>query len=488
MGIRIQPREIEVPEYDPFRNDLLDRKESVEVLTHLVGSLEGPCVLAVDAEWGNGKTTFLNIWAKYLRNQKFPIVQFNAWATDFSGDPFLVLSKELTGGLKEYTDESMAQKVEDGAKAVLQWTVPTLIRFGAASIPLAGAEVGQALASYARERLSAYQAAQKSVETFRDTLQDMATEVSTSKDGRPLIVMIDELDRCRPSYAVEFLEVAKHLFAVDHIVFVLAVNRSELAHSIKALYGADFDAKGYLRRFFDVDFVLPAPDRKTFINKMLASIQIDDYFKRTKDEAARGDYEVVKKCLQCFFHAPDLSLRRIAQAIHRLGLVFASLRSDQWSFAKMATVCLILRTIDSDLYQKFILGDITDLEVVDKVFNRPGARTLQHQNEGHLFEAAIIAATQEKRWMTEETTRSQLLQQYHELIGPDEVSKLGRLSAWDGYQMVTTGPDCSGLDHARTIVILARLSNNAGFRESVQRIELFSANLIDDPAPEQKNS
>ena len=51
MGIRIQPREIEVPEKDPFENDLLDRKESVEVLTHLVRSFEGPCVLAVDAAW-----------------------------------------------------------------------------------------------------------------------------------------------------------------------------------------------------------------------------------------------------------------------------------------------------------------------------------------------------------------------------------------------------------------------------------------------------
>ena len=74
MGIRIQPREIEVPEDNPFKNDLLGRRELVEVLTHLVGSLEGPCVLAVDAAWGNGKTTFLRIWAQYLRQQEFPII------------------------------------------------------------------------------------------------------------------------------------------------------------------------------------------------------------------------------------------------------------------------------------------------------------------------------------------------------------------------------------------------------------------------------
>ncbi len=117
MGIRIQPREIDVPKNDPFKNDLLGRKESVEVLTHLVGNFEGPCVLAVDAAWGNGKTTFLRIWAQHLRKEKFPVVEFNAWETDFSGDPFVALSAELTEGLHEYTDEPLATKIADTKKS-----------------------------------------------------------------------------------------------------------------------------------------------------------------------------------------------------------------------------------------------------------------------------------------------------------------------------------------------------------------------------------
>ena len=98
MGIRIRPREIDITEEEPFRNDLLDRKESVEVLTHLIESIEGPCVLAVDAAWGTGKTTFLAMWTHHLRKIKFPVVEFNAWETDFSGDPFIALSTELAGG------------------------------------------------------------------------------------------------------------------------------------------------------------------------------------------------------------------------------------------------------------------------------------------------------------------------------------------------------------------------------------------------------
>ena len=276
MGIRIQPREIDVPAGDPFKHDLLARKEPVESLTNIVRSLEGPCVLAVDAEWGKGKTTFLNIWAQHLRNQKFPVVKFNAWETDFSGDPLVALSTELTEGLHEYEDDRVAllasqiAEMKKMASKVLRRAVPAMIRHTTAGIldlnPL-----------FEEDKLTGYQETKKSVEEFRNVLQNMADMLSESNENRPLIVVIDELDRCRPSYAVELLEVAKHVFAVNHIVFVLAVNRSELAHSIKALYGSDFNAVRYLRRFFDLDFRLPDPDRGAFIDAMLNTVQIKKY-------------------------------------------------------------------------------------------------------------------------------------------------------------------------------------------------------------------
>ena len=112
-------------------------RKSVEVLTHLVGSLEGPCVLAVDAAWGSGKTTFLRIWAQYLRNQGFAVVEFNAWETDFAGDPFVSLSTELTEGLRAYTDETLATKIDNTRKVaadVIRRAVPGLIRVATAGI------------------------------------------------------------------------------------------------------------------------------------------------------------------------------------------------------------------------------------------------------------------------------------------------------------------------------------------------------------------
>ena len=479
MGIRIQSPEIDVPKNDSFENDLLGRKESVEVLTQLIGSIEGPCVLAVDAAWGTGKTTFLRIWEQHLRNQGFPVVKFNAWETDFSGDSFVALSTELTEGLHEYADAPLAkEKIDDTkkvAKEVMRLAFTGAIRHASGGI----LDVDSLTKNYAENGLSQHQEAQKSIKKFRETLQNMAKELSKQK-GPPLIVMIDELDRCRPSYAVELLEVAKHLFSVDHIVFVLAVNRSELAHSIKALYGADFDAQGYLRRFFDLDFRLPYPERERFIKAMLGAIQIDQYFQRTIDENARFDKEdeVVRDWLLCFFRSPDLSLRRIAQAIHRLGLVFASLRSDQRSFAITAVVALIVRTIDSDLYHQFVRNEATDLQVVDKVFGCDGIKTLQREHEGCMFEVMIILAACEASGSSWQSSDSPLLKRYAKLV--EAKNK-------------TPAPPEQDINHAEAVIgQFQRLRNlghgsparRFGFRQTVQRLELLSSSLIDERSRE----
>ena len=476
MGIRIQPREIDVPEDDPFKNDLLGRKEPADVLAHLVGSLEGPCVLAVDGAWGSGKTTFLRIWAQHLRNHGFPVVEFNAWETDFAGDPFVSLSTELTEGLRAYTDETLATKIDNTrtvAKEVIRRAVPGLIRVATAGIldvnPLLEKELGQALASAAEKRLSDYQEAQKSIKKFRRVLQDMAGTVSKSRGNRPLIVVIDELDRCRPSYAVELLEVAKHLFAVDRIVFVLAVNRSELAHSIKALYGGDFDAVGYLRRFFDVDFRLPDPERKAFIGAMLDAIRIDDYFGRTQDDAARKQADVARNLLQVFFRMPDLSLRRIAQAVHRLGLVFASLRSDRKAFSLMAVVTLIVRTIDPMLYHQFVNGEVSDLKIVETVLGRADAEALQENRSGSWFEAVIIAAAREEAALCHYPRPISPLLQRYKAASHTEGGEADR-------------------DHAQEVIELLEFLERSlrdsqpsvGFRHSVKRLELLSPDLIDE--------
>lgn len=288
-----------------------------------------------------------------------------------------------------------------------------------------------------------------------------------------MIVLIDELDRCRPSYAVELLETAKHLFSVDRVVFVLAVNRSELAHSIRAVYGGEFDALGYLRRFIDIDFRLPEAEREPFMDALLQSTGIEDYFKNGPAGSIRGDdYGSVREWLLTFFASSSLSLRRIAQSIHRLGLVFASLRKDKRALATAATIALVMRTLEPDLFWRFTRGEVKDREAAQVMLGRvPGLS--DHHSE--LLEAILIVAALEIEHpdrYARDVEPSPFLAEYRraarkakEIADHSDPAALRAMVVADTVESLM-------MDQLRGVGL--------GFREAARRLELLSPSLVDD--------
>ena len=162
---------------------------------------------------------------------------------------------------------------------------------------------------------------------------------------------------------------------------MLAVNREQLEYAVKALYGNEFDAEGYLRRFFDLDFRLPAPERDNFITELFALVKTSDL--RTE------------MLLKTFLGLSTLSLRDIAQAVHRLGLVLNVLTYTDPQVARMVTVALILRTLDYKLYRRFVDGEVSDVEVVEKVMGTRMKNPLEWKEDDELFQAIIIYAYKE---------------------------------------------------------------------------------------------
>ena len=478
MRTRIKPCDIEVPQDDPFRHDALDRKESVEILARLIGSVEGPGAFGIDADWGNGKTTFLRMLRRFLENDAVPVVSFNAWEADYLSDPFTAIATELIDSLGKRADASDTEtkdRIASGverAKAVMKTRWPAMLKALLGQVPVAGTALGEMLDSYVDDRVSAYRDARKSVEAFKDALQDMSRWASAGSEQPLLVVMIDELDRCRPSYAVELLEVAKHLFSVDGVVFVIAVNRAELAHSIQALYGPAFDARGYLGRFFDVDFRLPDPDRSRFIKETITAVGIRAYLDRTPDRGGSSELSALGSLLETFFGEPVVSLRTAARAIHHLGMVYAALADKRLVLGTTTAALVILRTLNRELYYRFVDGRASDAEVVDAVVERLGV-SAKYEREIATFEAWVIASQRERDWgdgyMFDGGTESPLTQRYTEMVA-------------DGGEGDQPAKQQKG--HAREVLalvgmILRDLRSNDGiqFKATVQRIELLSPDL-----------
>lgn len=407
MNIQIQPNDIEIPKDDPFKYDRLDRKETVETIARLIKNVASPCVFGIDADWGYGKSTFLRMLDRYLTNTGTHVVRFNAWESDFSSDPFTALVTELTESLERYQGEDghglneRLISLREKAESVIQTRSSKVVRALFAEIPGFGKALAEVVDGFteqeADERMVAYSNARASIKQFKLTLTDVTSSLSILSDHQTLVLMIDELDRCRPSFAVDLLEVTKHLFSVKNVIFVVAMNLTEIAHSVRALYGTGFDAEGYLARFFNILFKLPDADRKEFIQETFDSVEIRNYLSRTEDLKGSSELDNLRALIVYYLGDAAVSIRTIAQSIHHLGLVYASLPNDRLVLGNTCAILLILKTFDRSLYYQFLRGHVSDLVVVQQISARlSNDRITNYARQKAFFESYLIACQLER--------------------------------------------------------------------------------------------
>ena len=419
--IRISACELPISEDNPYRFDRLNRKPSCDLLTRFVTCVEGPCTIAIDAAWGRGKTTFLRLWAAHLKNNAFSVIKVNAWKTDYFNDPFLAIVGEMTKQLEasdQFNDPKQIglSELKEGFAKVAS-IAP---RVAASYVGLNGEDFADLVSAFepnARRRLGRYEEQLTSVVEFHSKLKSVAQKIR-DKTEKPLIVLIDELDRCRPIYAVEFLEVVKHLMGVDHVVYVFAMNRSELAHAVSGCYGPEFNGKGYLRRFFDIDFTLPLPSRRSFI---------DSFFEeQLAPLISTGGYQaILRRLLQAFLGVETISLRQIQQALYRFRLVLVFARPDIAESPNGIVydefcIALILHLYDPDMLRKFLCGELSDKDVVESSLPSTMKGDGNLLEERLWFETIVIRAAQEIAGLNQSTRKyghTPLLQSYKELVG-----------------------------------------------------------------------
>lgn len=104
-----------------------------------------------------------------------------------------------------------------------------------------------------------------------ESIKALITVVIDNSHCKSIVIFVDELDRCNPSYAVRLLEDIKHYFLMDNVTFVFSVNLSELQHMVKMVYGDKFDAFRYLDRFFDIRLNLPVADQERYLKSEIST-------------------------------------------------------------------------------------------------------------------------------------------------------------------------------------------------------------------------
>lgn len=354
--MKLKPKNIVPKPENPFGKDLLNRKQYADVLTQIVKNTEDGFTLSINADWGYGKTTFVKMWDAMLQSEGYKTIYFNAWESDFVADPMMALIDGLRSGFEE---QDLPQEKLQFSKAF--WTVATKLVKLVPQWQVIG-EVAEIFQDGIKECLEDKDDLQKSlsikklVNDFREQLAKSAKDIGGDK---PLIIFVDELDRCRPDYAVHMLERIKHFFAIDNIIFVLSVDKKVLCKSIEAVYGGlEIDTEAYLRRFVDIEFDLPEPQIDLFAKALFEQKEIGEYFTNYYDVIS-GEHreERLKDTLIDCFLSQSNSLRDVEKYFNRLEIILNS-QALPHSSADLIAYLLYLYMFHREVYEELRQMDL----------------------------------------------------------------------------------------------------------------------------------
>lgn len=362
---------------DPFKNDKLGRKPHISNFTSLLENISSPIVLSVNAPWGQGKTTFLEMLHAQLQNQQNNSIYFSAWETDFASDPLLAFLGEMNQKIELLVDgdKKKSEEWEKTKKAgihLLKKSIPALIKIGTAGVidaeKLIETESSKVMEGLSKDLLYEYTKNKNVISQFKEGVSKVL-----QNEGNPvtkLFVIVDELDRCRPTYAIELLERIKHLLDIEGLVFVLAMDKVQLAHSVKGVYGADFEALGYLRRFIDIEYTLPESNLDEFIEQLYSNFGFNYFFqKRMEYNGFQHDAEHLKSTFKLLANSKSLSLREVEQLFSKINLVIHSTPENTYLYPALLSFLIIVKEYHYESYNKYMEKGETPEELIQLLYS-----------------------------------------------------------------------------------------------------------------------
>jgi hypothetical protein len=375
--------EIEVTPNHAFANDKLNRTPIAIQMTNMVEAFASQgAVIALDGEWGAGKTTFAKMWRQSLLDEGYKALYFNAWETDHIDDPLVA----LLGELKEVFDsnEKFKKVIQASGKIITKIVSCAAKSFIKNAVHIDCDDVIPAIDAGLDEaeqlciaRIDDYNQRKFELETFKKKLSEFA---ASNTSEHPLVFIIDELDRCNPHYAIKLLERIKHLFEVPNIIFVLTTNIQQLQHSVCGFYGSDsIDGKEYLRRFIDLEILLPRPNYDDYMEYLYSRHSFKQFFKSQSDNSSDNE-EMFKRIAADLLSASNVNLRTANKifAYTRLSLT-GTQSSSNMSFDLYFLLCF-LKVTNVEFYDKIKNHEYTVQQLVNSLETELPASTFSNDD------------------------------------------------------------------------------------------------------------
>ncbi len=395
MEYKLPP--IEVPQDDPFRFDVLERQASVEAIASLLDEITGPFVLAIDSPWGTGKTTFIRILKTFLESKDFVCLYFNAWETDFTTDPLIAFLGELDQLKKNYKQKDKTlDKTKKIATLLAKRALPVAGKIATAGLLDLDAFTEKALADLVSDAVNdavdAYAAEKSLIEQFHKSLAESIDKLRVEGKKPQLIMFVDEVDRCRPTFAVELLERVKHLFSVPNAIFVISLDKQQLAVSLSAVYGAGINSEEYLRRFIDLEYALPKVSAKAFTKNLFRRFGFNDFFSARTHSEFGSERELLEETFNALSDLFGLSLRAREQCFTRIRVAMMTTPKDYHFYPLLLTTLVVLKAAAPAVYKKYALEGGKANKVTNYLRSANGGEAFLNSRIGSVIEAYLIGA------------------------------------------------------------------------------------------------
>ncbi|MEB3123997.1 MAG: P-loop NTPase fold protein [Snowella sp.] len=425
--MRIKPKDIEIdanlPKY-PFDNDLLDREEEIINLTDIIQNVEAPLVLAVNAPWGTGKSTFIRLWRAYLEQQNLDFIWFNAWETDFAEDPLIALISKLDKWVTN-NGKSQNEKWDKFKKDILPKILKRSLITGAkvATVGVLDMEkdyekiIADFSGDITGDLIDKFNEKSQAITQFKEVIKKVLENLPS--DQKNLIIFIDELDRCRPTYAIELLERIKHLFDIERLVFILSTDTEQLSHSICAVYGNNFDAKKYLNRFIDLDYSLKEPDLKKYIEGLFKGLLVHNYFSQRKN--GKDSQQLLETYVFVIAKRFNFRLRDVNLLVTRLTLILSSIPPNYYIYEPLLVILITLRENNKDLYKQYKINSKVTNKVIDFIIEESDFSS-KESSEYFGYNLSILCETifYLIACVGDLKQREELVEQYEEKLGKNQ--------------------------------------------------------------------
>ena len=238
--------------------DRLNMKAYADALTDFISNAQSPLTIALQGEWGSGKTSLMNALKQSLVDKdgsQYLGVEINTWQYALMSDPEAVILKILTGIVGQVSKK--ANTTEEERASLFR----KVARVGGGVLSdvfkkYSGIDVEKGV----KEWSAGEAVPEKSgVEDLKDKIDSLINNALKSNSGKHgCLFFIDDLDRIDPPIAVQILELLKNIFDLPNCIFVLAIDYGVVVKGLKPKFGAMTpENEREFRSFFDKIIQLP---------------------------------------------------------------------------------------------------------------------------------------------------------------------------------------------------------------------------------------